>query len=165
MGEAARRKKLDPNYGKVPSLSTKARKEEHSDKIFYDFIVYFSLEFKNLLKAKTVPENYQTITEQVKLWVESQLLTYGKSDRVYLAKSIFYTLVTVEEHISISPLAMSCLFKAVKEYFPAKELQGLLNSLENDLKKQSQFPVTNPCEKFAHEEIAKEARLSLAINF
>ncbi len=58
---------------------------------------------------------------------------------------------------------MSCLFKAVKEYFPAKELQGLLNSLEKDLKKQNLFSVTNPCEKFAYEQIAQEARLSLAI--
>ncbi len=59
---------------------------------------------------------------------------------------------------------MSCLFKAVKEYFPAKELQGLLDSLEADSKRESLFPITDPCEKFAYEEMAQEARLSLAIN-
>ncbi len=35
MGEAARRQKLDPNYGKVISLSTRALKQEHSEQIFY----------------------------------------------------------------------------------------------------------------------------------
>ena len=163
MGEASRRKKLDPNYGKVPSLSTRARKQEHSEQIFYEFIKQFGREFKNLFKSKTVPENYQTIIEEVKLWVDTRLLTYGKSDRAYLAKSVFYTLVAVEEELYLSPLAMSCLFKAVKEYFPDEELQGQLNCLEKDLKKPNLFSVTNPCEKFAYEEIAKEIRLSLGI--
>jgi len=117
MGAAARRKKLDPNYGKVPSLSTPDLKYKHSEIIFEELTERFKVELAPLFKAKTVPENYQTLTEEVGSWLDNKLLTYREPDRVYLAKYVFFMLVEIEEHVSFSPLVISCIFKAVKDYF------------------------------------------------
>ncbi len=163
MGEASRRKKLDPHYGTVPSLSTPDLKYKHSEIIFEELTEHFKVELAHLFNAKTVPENYQTVTEEVSLWLHDKLLTYRKPDRVYLAKYVFFMLVEIEEHVSFSPLAISCIFKAVKDYFSPSEIQGLLNRFEGELP-TAQYFTTDPCEKFAYEEMVKEARLSLTIN-
>ena len=163
MGEASRRQKLDPNYGKVPSLATPSQKYKHSEIIFQELIEQFQVEFTHLFNAKTVPENYQTVTEQVRLWFKDKLLTYREPDRVYLAKYVFFMLVEMEEHVSFSPLAISCIFKAVKDYFSPSEIQGLLNRFEGELP-TAQYFTTDPCEQFAYEEMVKEARLSLAVD-
>lgn len=164
MGEASRRQKLDPNYGKVPDLSTPSLFDKHSEKIFLELIEQFPVEFTHLLNAETIPENYQTVTEQVRLWLKDQLSTYREPDRAYLAKFIFCTLVGVGEEVSLNPLAISCIFKAVKDYFTPDELQGLLDSLEQDFRTESQSDITDPCVKFAYEEMAIEAKLSLAVD-
>ncbi len=62
MGEASRRQKLDPNYGKVPALRTQSLKYKHTAKILQELIEQFQVEFIELYNAETVPENYQTIT-------------------------------------------------------------------------------------------------------
>ncbi len=160
MGEASRRQKLDPNYGKVPSLSTPALKYKHSEIIFEELTEQFKVELGHLFNAKTVPENYQTVTEEVRSWLHDKLLTYREPDRVYLAKYVFFMLVEIEEHVSFSPLAISCIFKAVKDYFAPDELQGLLNRFDRELP-TAQFSSTDPCEKFAYEEMAKDIKLSL----
>ena len=162
MGEASRRQKLDPNYGKVPSLTTPSLKYKHSEIIFQELIEQFQVEFTNLFNAKNVPENYQTVTEQVRLWFKDKLLTYREPDRVYLAKYVFFMLVEIEEQVSFSPLAISCIFRAVKDYFTTDELQGLLNRFDKELSTE-QSSTTDPCEKFAYEDISQEIKLSLAI--
>ena len=164
MGEASRRKKLDPNYGKVISLRTLELKQEHSYKIFVELIKQWRVELLDLSQAKTVPENYQTITEQVRLWLKNKLLTYREADRAELAKLLFCTAVALEEDTFFKDLAISCLFKAVKDFLTPDFLQGLLDNLEKDLKKKSAFPVTDPSTKFAIEEMAEEIKLSLAID-
>ncbi len=116
MGAAARRKKLDPNYGQVISLSTQSMKYKHSKKIFSELMEQFQVELNALFIAETVPENYQTVTEQIRLWLKEQLLTYREPDRAELAKLIFFALVVVQEDVSFSLLAVSCIFKAVKDY-------------------------------------------------
>jgi hypothetical protein len=162
MGEASRRKKLDPNYGKVVSLRTPSLKNEYSDKVFNELIEQFRVEFAHLFRTETVPENYHTVAEQVRLWLKDKLSTYREEDRAYIAKFIFSTLVKVGEEVGFSPLAISCIFKAVKDYFTPDELQSLLNHL--DSRKKGQSSITNSCVKFADEEIAKEAKLSLAVD-
>ena len=161
MGEASRRKKLDPHYGTVPSLSTPDLKYKHSEIIFEELTEHFKVELAPLFQAKTVPENYQTLTEEIRKWLHNRLLTYRESDRVYLAKYVFFMLVEIEEKVSFSPLVISCIFKTVKEYFTSDELQGLLNRFDKELP-TAQFSVTDPCEKFAYEDISQEIKLSLA---
>ena len=73
-------------------------------------------------------------------------------------------LVEIEEQVSFSPLAISCIFKAVKDYFTPDELQSLLDVVEKQLKKSSQSDSAAPCIKFAHEEMAKDIKLSLAVD-
>lgn len=163
MGAAARRKKLDPNYGKVPSLSTPDLKYKHSEIIFEELTEHFKVELAPLFKAKTVPENYQTLTEEIRTWLYNKLLTYKEPDRVYLAKYVFFMLVEIEEQVSFSPLVISCIFKAVKEYFTLDELQGLLNRFDRELP-TAQFSPTDPCEKFAYEDMSQEIKLSLAVD-
>ena len=169
MGAASRRKKLDPNYGKVPSLSTPSLKEKHSEKIFQELLEQFKVEFSTLLTAETIPENYQTVTEQVRLWLGNKLLTYREPDRAELAKLLFFTLVLVGEDVSFRPLLISCIFKAVKDYLTPRELQVLLDSLDKNFSWESQSDITDLsdindlCAQFAYEEMTKDIKLSLAV--
>ncbi len=164
MGEASRRQKLDPNYGKVPDLRTQSLKYKHTAKILRELIKQFQVEFIELYNAETVPENYQTITEEVRLWFNNKLSTYREPDRPYLAKYLFYMLEEVEEYVSLNPLAISCLFKAVKDYFAPSSLQALLDGLEEALGWKGQSKITAPCVKFAYEEMAQSVKLSLAVD-
>ena len=163
MGAASRRKKLDPNYGQVISLSTQSMKYKHSKKIFSELMEQFHGELNALFVAETVPENYQTATEQIKLWLKEQLLTYREPDRAELAKLIFFALVVVQEDVSFSLLAVSCIFKAVKDYLTPDEIQIFLGSLDEAASQERQFYRTDPCAKFAYEEMMISAKLSLAV--
>ena len=164
MGEASRRKKLDPNYGKVPSLSTQSMKEKHSGDIFYELIKQFPQAFKVLFKTSEVPENYHTVTEEIRLWLYNKLSIYKPADRAELAKSLFTTMVGVADELSLNPLAISCITKAVKDYFTPDELQSLLDVVDKELKTSSPSYSKAPCIKFAHEEMAKDIKLSLAVD-
>ena len=163
MGEASRRKKLDPNYGKVSSLSTRSLKYKHLGKICQEFIKQFHQEFNELFEAETVPVNYQTVKEEVRLWLKNKLSIYRQADRAELAKLLFYLLVGVQEDDLFNPLLISCIFKAVKEYLTPRELQGLLDSLDEDFSWGSQSDITAPCAQFAYEDMVQEAKLSHAV--
>ena len=164
MGAASRRQKLDPNYGQVISLSTPSMKYKHSKKIFSELMEQFQVELNALFIAETVPENYHTVTEQIRLWLKEQLLTYREPDRAELAKLIFFTLVVVQEDVSFSLLAVSCIFKAVKDYLTPDGIQLFLNSLDEAVRQESQFYRTDPCAQFAYEEITQSAKLSLGVD-
>ena len=163
MGAASRRQKLDPNYGQVISLPTPSLKYKHLDKISQEFLKQFDQELDELLEAETVPENYQTIKEKVRLWLHNRLLVYSQADRAALAKLLFSIIVKIQEDNSFNPLLISCIFKAVKEYLNPRDLQGLLDSLYEDIKTESQSDITDPCEKFAYEEMVQEIKLSHAV--
>ena len=164
MGEASRRKKLDPNYGKVTSLSTRSLKYKHLDKICQEFIEQFQVELTELFNAETVPESYQTVKEEVRLWFKQQLLTYREADRAELAKLLFCMIAGIHEDDLFNPLLISCIFKAVKEYLTPRELQVLLGSLVEDFSWESGSDITDPCTKFAYEEMVQEAKLSHAVD-
>ncbi len=163
MGEASRRKKLDPNYGKVTSLSTPELKYKHLQKICQEFIEQFKVELTELFNAETVPENYQTVKEEVRLWFKEQLLTYREADRAELAKLLFCIIVGANKDDLFNPLLITCVFKAVKEYLTPRELQVLLDGLDEDFSGKSKSDITDPCAKFAYEEMVQEAKLSLAV--
>ncbi len=164
MGEASRRQKLDPNYGKVPDLRTQSLKYKHLGKICSEFIEQFQVELTELFEAETVPENYQTVKEEVRLWFKEQLLTYRSADRAELAKLLFHTIAAVQKDDLFNPLLISCIFKAVKEYLTQSELQVLLDSLDEDFSWSSESDITDPCTKFAYEEMVIEAKLSLTVD-
>ncbi len=164
MGAASRRKKLDPNYGKVTSLSTRSLKYKHLQKICQEFIEQFQVELTELFNAETVPENYQTVKEEVRLWFKEQLLTYREADRAELAKLLFCIIVGVNKDDLFNPLLISCVFKAVKDYLTPRELQVLLDGLDEDFSWESESDITAPCTKFAYEEMVQEAKLSLAVD-
>ncbi len=164
MGEASRRQKLDPNYGQVTSLSTPSMKEKHSGDIFLELMKQFPQAFKILFKTSDVPENYQTVTEEIRLWLHNKLSIYKPADQADLAKLLFSTMVGVGEELSLNPLAISCIFKAVKDYFTPDELQSLLDVVDKELKTSSPSYSKATCIKFAHEEMAKDIKLSLAVD-
>ena len=164
MGEASRRQKLDPNYGKVPDLRTPSLKEKHSGEIFLELIKQFPQAFNYLFKTSEVPENYQTVTEEIRLWLYNKLSIYKPADQADLAKLLFTTMVGVREELSLNPLSISCITLAVKDYFTQSELQSLLDVVDKELKRSSQSDPTAPCIKFAHEEMAKDIKLSLAVD-
>jgi hypothetical protein len=170
MGEASRRKKLDPSYGKIVSLNTPSLKNEHLDKVFQELIR--QAEFVYLLRAETVPENYHAVAEQIRLWLEDKLSVYKEEDRADMARFIFRVLTDIREgnspnYIPVSSfkyLPISCVFKAVKDYFTPDQLQGLIDRINKNLKAEGKSSITDPRTKFAFEQIIKEAELSLAVD-
>jgi hypothetical protein len=162
MGEASRRQKLDPSYGKIISLNTSSLKDQHSYKVFQELIR--QAEFVHLLRTETVPENYHAVAEQIRLWLKDKLSAYREEDRPYMAGFIFRVLTGVREKSSFNYLAISCVFKAVKDYFTPDQLQGFIDSINKDLKAGEQSSTTDPCAKFAFEQMIKEAELSLAVD-
>ncbi len=76
---------------------------------------------------------------------------------------IFFALVVVQEDVSFSLLAVSCIFKAVKDYLTPDGIQIFLDGLDEAASQERQFYRTDPCAKFAYEEMTQSAKLSLAV--
>ncbi len=77
---------------------------------------------------------------------------------------VFGTVVALKEDTFFNDLAISCLFKAVKDFLTPDFLQGLLDNLEKDFRSPDRSLITDPSTKFAIEEMAEEIKLSLAID-
>ena len=105
MGEAKRRKKLDPNYGKIRFLKTLGQQQKHCEQFVSD--VYFKCEpqIKFLIKAEKIPDNYQQIRAQISEWIEKRLSKYCESDRetLALALSAFFLKTWQDDETSDAP--------------------------------------------------------------
>ena len=165
MGEAARRKKLNQNYGKIPSLKTKSLKSKEAGKITEELFEEFKVTLSRFIKAQSIPENYQSDSEKIKQWVDKRLLKYHEQDRSILAASIFsliFSLVgedVVDEfgyHTEISPLLLTCFVKIVKSYLSREETEKLLLSFQ-----KSRERAKNLESKFDLDSILEETEREL----
>jgi hypothetical protein len=125
MGEAKRRRQLDPNYGKIHRLSNDAVKTQQAELVIKELFTYFSVELKTLMIATSFPNNYLEFTERVKRWLTLRLSRYTPQDRSCIAQFIFALITNLEDGIitdsydrehPVSPLIICCFLRVTKNY-------------------------------------------------
>ena len=126
MGEAKRRSKSNPHYGKFFTLSSAAAKAKHSKQVVEDLFTAFPSEFKTLISAKAFPDQYQSICDRISPWFEQRLLQYRPQDREYIAQFVLGMAATIGDEFvldqqfgrkdDVSPAFFYCLFQVTKSY-------------------------------------------------
>ena len=76
MGEAKRRSKSDPNYGKVFNLSSSSAKAQHSELVVQELFTTFERDFKILMTATALTDDFDSICDRLNHWFELKLLPY-----------------------------------------------------------------------------------------
>lgn len=131
MGEAKRRLKNDPNYGKVFNLSSAAAKAQHSELVVQELFTTFKSEFKTLISATTFSDDYHSICDRISYWFEQKLLHYQQQDREYIAQFTLGMIAQLDDYSvinqyqqkeDVSPVLLCCLFQATKSYFSDEAL-------------------------------------------
>ena len=147
MGEAKRRSKSDPDYGKVFNLSSTAAKARHSQLILEQFFTDYHTESRTLISATTFPNNYQSICERISNWFERKLLNYRPQDREYIAQYTLGIAATIGDEFvqdrpfgqddSVSLAFFCCIFQAVKNYLEPSTVNQFKLNLETKLEQLS----------------------------
>ncbi len=171
MGEAARRKKIDANYGKVPSLKTSDSISKYGEIIIEDLFDEFKELLRNVMLGKSDPENYQEELLKIQQGLDKRLSNYRDVDRPMLVK---YLLVLISELSSeiiedeegnpreVSPMLMFYLLKAGQKYLTLQENQTLLTGFKELVASGQQLGIKS-CGEFLNQKITEEIKL-LGIN-
>ena len=117
MGEAKRRKKLNPDYGKFPLLRTARDREKHIEQIVDDLRAENKAEMIILTHAKEFPDNYQQIHAQFAEWLENRLSKYHERDREIIASNLLVFFILFYRDYEITPLILLCFSDILKSYF------------------------------------------------
>ena len=152
MGEAKRRALLDPNFGKVPHLSTTTIKERHAEEVLDELFTCFPVELKELITAQSFPDNYSHITEQISNWLNHRLLKYYPTDRQYIAQYVIgsITYLICESVVDrggtqneVSLVFFCCFFKATKNHLPPESLRNLAAKLDSYfVQRRTEYPLS-----------------------
>ena len=171
MGEAARRKKLDSSYGKIPRLSTNSLKFKETEKIIQELFKEFKSTLNELMKAESIPETYQSDSEKIKQWVDQRLLKYHEQDRSTLAVAIFAFITSLGSgdlleqlgyRTEISPLLLTCFVKIVKNYLSREESEKLLLSFQKSRERAKTLEPNFDLDSIFEET---ERELQLVLNY
>ena len=171
MGEAARRKKLDATYGKVPCLNTSKSISKYAEIIMEDLFSELKELLRNVMLGKFQPENYQEELIIIQQGLDKRLSNYRDVDRPKLVKYLLVLMSDVSSEIikddsgnprEVSPMLMFYLLKAGQQYLTLKENQTLLTGLK-ELVESGQERGIKSCGKFLHQKITEEIQL-LGIN-
>lgn len=127
MGEAKRRKRLNSNYGKVFSLRTESQREEHISKMMNEFIDQFETQFKALAEADSIPDNFSSITSEIKNWFQQELAKYDPSDHTMLSETLLFVCAEMNDSFEMNPLTMVCFVDALSPYLSLERRQKLAN--------------------------------------
>ncbi len=119
MGEARRRKKLDSNYGKLPSLKISGGRDRHINKILDDLYSQCESELKTLINAKKTPDNYQLLRDSIAGCLENIMSKYREEDREIIAHYIVSVFSTMSENYNLNPIGVLCLVEILKSYLPS----------------------------------------------
>ncbi|MGL5833218.1 MAG: hypothetical protein ACRC1Z_08295, partial [Waterburya sp.] len=123
MGEAKRRQQKDPNYGKIPNLSTTSAKLRNSELVVEELFTHFATDLKKLIIAQSFPDDYSQITTHITHWLNNRLERYHESDRAYIAQFILGLIANLDNqsvidkyqhHHQISPILLASIFQATK---------------------------------------------------
>ena len=137
MGEARRRKKLDPDYGKFTSFTTlrDGEQKKHIDLMIEDLYSDNELELKTLSYAEEIPSNYKQIQGKIAEWIEKRLSKYRDSDRKQITLSLLIVFSIMCEKGSINHLTLICFMKIFKSDLPSSADKALGESIEYILEK------------------------------
>ena len=146
MGEAKRRKKLDPTYGKTPSLKTQKDREKYIEQVLDDLYSQYGSELKTLTTATEIPQNYDEIKDKLTYWMKDKLSKYRDKDKQIIAHTLLQLVVEMKEKYDASSVVIICFIEIFKSYFSAKignELADILEDLieEEGLKTNKQVGV------------------------
>lgn len=119
MGEAKRRKKLDPSYGKVHNLKDPNLRDKHVVSIMNDFVAQLKPDLKILITAEYIPHEYEQIKERISDWLEARLSSYDVEDQILIARSLIALSGDMNVEAFSSPSLFVCVMEALKPYLPA----------------------------------------------
>ena len=137
MGEAKRRKQLDPTYGKVPLLSSQGQREKHLSLLLEQLFGQFDSDLKHLAEAETeTASNYNQIKNKLSAWLNDKLAEYRSCDRTEIAGSLLAFCAEMTEEYVNSPLFLKCFSEALLPFFPDEkrlELEKIIQQIDTDL--------------------------------
>jgi len=144
MGEAKRRSKSDPTYGKFFNLSSAAAKNQHSGLVLEELFTTFNSELKTLILAKTLPSNYQSTCNRMADWFQHKLLQYRPLDRDYILKFILGMSAKIGDEFvveqqfgsqqdNVSPALFYCIFQATRNCLSDEALSEFKLHLDKTL--------------------------------
>ncbi len=134
MGEARRRKKLDPNYGegKVLSLKTLGAHGKYMEEVLDDLHSECKSEMQTLMVAKKIPDDYQKIRDQLASWLENRISKYSDVEREMIAHYLLIFCDEISEDDNASPI-MICFLDIIKSYLPLKLSKKIEDIIEDGL--------------------------------
>ena len=138
MGRAARRKKLNANYGNLISLRTEKAISQHAEKIIKDLFAECKEVVKNAMVGTTEPENYQSELTKIKLGLENKLSAYRESNRQDLIRNILIAMVNLSSQViknkkgnqPISPMLIFYIIQASEKYLTSEQRKTLLTGIK-----------------------------------
>ncbi|MGF1539139.1 MAG: hypothetical protein ACFCU5_01600 [Pleurocapsa sp.] len=131
MGEAKRRKQLDPGYGATHFLATPAERDKHIKKIIHELFSQFKSELTELITAETIPDNYEEIQEKLAAWLSQRLSDYRSGDRAAIANALILYCGELSAEYDCSPVLFMCFVDMTNSHLPAEERQKIAQILEN----------------------------------
>lgn len=131
MGEAKRRKQIDPTYGKVPSLKTERDREKHFEKILDDLHSECEPELKALIMGDKTPDEFDKIRVSLGRWIEKRLSGYREPDRETIANSLLLFSYEMSKEYDTNPIVFVCFTDILKSYVSPELSEKLADSLED----------------------------------
>ena len=116
MGEAKRRKKLDVDYGSVPSLTTHNQQQKHVDLIVDELSKKFAIEIEQIASAESMIDSYESNKQSVSNWLHSKLELYRQSDRTLIASSIMTVYAEIAMQYETSPLLIKFWYEILESW-------------------------------------------------
>ena len=136
MGEAKRRKKLDPTYGQAPLLSSDNQKKKHVNSIVETLSVEFEAEIKQIASSESIIAEYNQIKHRIAAWLNTRLQSYRSEDRSLIASSIMVCFAEIAQEYETSPLLIMCFFEILQPFLPEdkrSQIQKVVDRIEADL--------------------------------
>lgn len=142
MGEAKRRKKLDPSYGQVHSLKNLKQREKHFDSLLEELFNQFKPELRKLILAEYIPDDYLQIKENISLWLETKLSGYRSEDKTMFANSLLLFGGEINLELDSSPILFMCFMEVIKPYLSEEEWSAIdrladLKDLKSEFENQN----------------------------
>lgn len=130
MGEAKRRKQLDPSYGRIPSLTSQNQKAKHLNRILDEINRQFEITIKQIASADSIFDSYAADRQRVSDWLDNQLKNYSTDDRTMLASSIMSVYAEMAMKYETSPLLIKFWYEILKSFLDADKKDRIKTIVE-----------------------------------
>ena len=167
MGRAARRKKLNANYGNLISLRTEKAISQHAAQIIRDLFAECKEIVKNAMAGTTESENYQSELAKIKLGLENRLSAYRESNRQDLIREILTVMVNLSSQVvknkqgnlqPISPMLIFYIIQASEKYLTSEQRKTLLTGIKELVEQEPKIRKKSGSE-WMYEKVTEEIQL------